>query len=576
MWERIFSIPGLDERYTSDVLYSPDGKSLAVGTAIGEDYRIQLLDPKNGESRGELKGHTWKPWTLQFNSSGDRLYSAGWDGVIRVWDLAKKEQIRVENSERASGVCTMSPDGKTLAFADDAGAVHLVDSQTGARQRTFDLPDVVFNQLVYSSDGTKLAGGGSNPTDVQVYVWDAATGAQLHHWQWPKGRDVHSTVESLSLSADAGRLAAAVFRQSKCYVFDLPSDKQIAELPHRQVYGLSLHPDGQLLATAGWDRTIRIWNCDDGNCLKELQVGNNKQGDTRMYGVVFSPDKQRLAALRMDRAVGVYDTELNPLFEFDIKHNAVFGSFQFSKNGLWIAVGAMDGTVSIFDASSGELLWDRAKHDSYVYNVEFGPEDRTLLTGADDGVDYLWDLNSEITDVPVNWTDLAQNVVGPDAMVAFAAFQFLAEHPDEALGPIRDVVEAEFSKIIPADDTQIEPLLSALGSDSAASREAAAQQLTSLGISVIADIDRAVSDVGEDQQDSERTRLLKSIQVDIHKKLWQLQRAFYLVAVLDNSDAEGTLDKWFEASPNVAIKKQVFLAKKYREKWHRRVSGERQ
>ena len=76
VWEQVFSKPGQDERYTTDVRFSPDGNSIAVGTAIGEDQRIQILNPKNGEITGALTGHTWKPWCVRFTSDCKQLYSS--------------------------------------------------------------------------------------------------------------------------------------------------------------------------------------------------------------------------------------------------------------------------------------------------------------------------------------------------------------------------------------------------------------------------------------------------------------------------------------------------------------------
>jgi len=80
---------------------------------------LERIDPKNGEDTGELEGHTAKPWCVRFTSDGKQLFSAGWDSVVRRWDLAKMEQIRIEGVERAGSVSAVSPDGKMMAHSSD-------------------------------------------------------------------------------------------------------------------------------------------------------------------------------------------------------------------------------------------------------------------------------------------------------------------------------------------------------------------------------------------------------------------------------------------------------------------------
>ena len=171
-----------------------------------------------------------------------------------------------------------SPDGQTLAYEDDSGAIRLVDAEHGTERRTLALPGTEYSQLVFSPDGRRLAGGGTSGDQVHVAVWDVPSGELLHRWDWPKGRDPHSTVESLGFTPDGSRLAAAVFRQSAAYVWDLTTGQQIARLAHNQVYGLSFSPDGKTLVTAGWDSIIRFWETDTGNIRPRGQSRRSCQG----------------------------------------------------------------------------------------------------------------------------------------------------------------------------------------------------------------------------------------------------------------------------------------------------------
>lgn len=460
VWKRVFSVPGMDERYTTDIQVSPNADLVAVGTAIGEDQRIQLLDSKTGESVGALKGHTWKPWCLQFTADGRQLFSTGWDCVIRRWDIEKREQIRIENSQRASSVCAMAPDGRSIAFCDDSGSLHIVDIASGKKLKTFAIKDTTFGQVIYSQDCQRLAAGGSSKNDIHVYVWNLVSGEILHHWEWPKGRDTHSNVEALSFSRDANRLVAAVFRQSACYVFDLLTDKQLGKVRHGMVYGACMSLDGNQFVSAGWDKNIRLWDCETGEALKTVEVAdaNNARAETRMYGVLYSPDGKSIASLEMGGHVRTWNLELEPINTFSIKSRPVYGSFNYSRNGLWLGVGQMNGEVNVYDVHTGDVVWDLAKHAKSIYNVDFGADDRTLLTGGEDGVCYLWDLNAAANKKSYDFEKLAKDLVGESPRDAFNAYQCLAAEPDQALPAIQTAIASTFANWGEPDDEKLAEL----------------------------------------------------------------------------------------------------------------------
>lgn len=576
VWERVFSPPGRDERYTTDVYFSPLENLLAVGTAIGEDQRIHLLDPANGETVGTLTGHTWKPWRVNFSSDGKRLYSTGWDGVIRVWDVQQRAQIRAENSERASSVCTLTQDGRLLAYGDDSGKIHVVDSQSGNKLRTIHVEGFSFAQLAFAADNKTLAAGGSATASIAVFVWNLEQDEPLHRWEWPKGRDVHASITSMSLTPDGKRLAAAVFRQSKCFVFDLPSNRQVAELSHRRLYGLGMHPDGEQLVTAGWDSMVRVWSVNTGEVTHERKHELLQKGDTRMYGVKFSPDQQRIATLNMSGSVSILDLELNALREITLSRSPVYDCFAFSKNGLWLAVGEMGGGATVVDVHSGEQLWVHKCHDNSIYNIEFGPDDRTLLTGGSDGVNYVWDLSQTAKSAEADANDIAANLWSTDGRSAFDAFQYLASRPEVALPAVVASVEQQFATFDSANQDRIDDMIQQFERDEALG-EADWNQLAQVGLGTVFAIERVLSDKFAAFEDSDpRVKNLQTLREQLDRRVWALGRAFYLVAIMDSPEAEKQLQKWLSSSPKLNIKKQAFLAKKYRDLWHSRMEAGRE
>lgn len=573
VWERIFSPAGLDERYTTDISFSPTENLLAVGTAIGEDHRIHLLDPANGETVGTLTGHTWKPWRVNFSSDGKRLFSTGWDGVIRVWDVERREQVRIGNSERASSVCTLTQDGRLLAYGDDSGKVHVVESQTGKKLRTIDVNGYNFSQMAFAADNKTLAAGGSSSASIAIFVWNLDQEDPIHRWEWPKGRDVHSSVTSLSLTPDAKRLAVAVFRQSKCFVFDLPSNRQVAELDHPSVYGLGLHTDGQQLVTAGWDSKVRVWNVDTGEVSQERNHELLEKGENRMYGVKFSPDEQRIAALNMSGSVSILDLELNSIRQIPIEERPVYDCFAFSKNGLWVAVGQMGGNATVIDVQSGEQLWLQQCHRGHIYNIEFGPDDRTLLTGGEDGVNYVWDLNRTPKTPDVDCAEIAGRLFRDDGRAAFDAFQYLATRPAEALPAIVARVEEQFATFNTEDRETIDRMVQRFERKDALEK-AESSQLSELGLGTIFAIEQVVSEkLATLEEDDPRLQNLSLLREQLNRRVWAIGRAFYLVAILETTEAQQQLQSWVANSPKLNLKKQAFMAKKYRDLWHSRVES---
>src|SRR5262249_44564049 len=117
------------ENYTSAVAISPDGKLVA---ACATDNLIHLWDMAGDKKVGQLNGSGWNPRGLAFASNGKMLYSTGWDGVVRRWDIEKRKQIPLPGGVVHGGeIATASPDGKMLAYQDNAGVIRIADARSG-------------------------------------------------------------------------------------------------------------------------------------------------------------------------------------------------------------------------------------------------------------------------------------------------------------------------------------------------------------------------------------------------------------------------------------------------------------
>ncbi|MGW2225621.1 nSTAND1 domain-containing NTPase [Streptomyces formicae] len=155
-------------------------------------------------------------------------------------------------------------------------------------------------------------------------------------------------------------------------------------------------PDGHTLATASDDGTVRLWNVRDP--LHPRLLGSPVAGHGgAIYLVAFSPDGRTLASAHDDHTVrlwNVADPRRPKALAALTGHSAAVRSVAFSPDGRTLAAGGDNGTVRLWDTADprrpkpvNKVL---AAHTSTVHSVAFSPDGRTLATGSSDNTIRLW------------------------------------------------------------------------------------------------------------------------------------------------------------------------------------------
>ncbi|MFI1681905.1 hypothetical protein [Streptomyces sp. NPDC020607] len=157
-------------------------------------------------------------------------------------------------------------------------------------------------------------------------------------------------------------------------------------------------PDGNTLASASDDGTIRLWNVRDPRHPRLLGSPVTGQGGA-IYLLAFSPDGKTLAAANEDKAVRLWDVD-RPREPKRIAtlpgHTQAVRSVAFSHDGRTLAAGGDDGTIHLWNTddperpeSVGTVL---RGHSTTVHSVAFSPDDNTLASGGADNTIRLWDV----------------------------------------------------------------------------------------------------------------------------------------------------------------------------------------
>ena len=150
------------------------------------------------------------------------------------------------------------------------------------------------------------------------------------------------------------------------------------------VWDVAFSPDGRLLASAGYDRTVRLWDPATGSRLRTL-TGHTSD----VSGVAFSPDG-RLLATATGSAVRLWDPATGEPRRTLTGHTGGVSGMAFSPDGRLLATASGDKTVRLWDPATGKPRRTLTGHTEGVNGVAFSPDGRLLATASGPAV-WLWD-----------------------------------------------------------------------------------------------------------------------------------------------------------------------------------------
>jgi WD40 repeat protein len=294
-----------------------------------EDVGRRQLDasPKKQNTRVDLYGDPLPPGavarlgTLRFRVSGPvtclafspngKILASASSQLVHLWEVASGKVVA--KFPQAANAVTFSPDGKILAAGGLNGVVVLWNVFTKTQIKTFQADSNV-HTLVFSSSGKLVAAACRD----EIHCWEIATGKSLEPrkengikctsyfmqehlgkksevelWQGVLGKETFHLLRIPSgrcpaaLSNDGTKLAASN-RVDFIYLWETTGRKSHLRLKAR-ASALAFSPDGQILATGG--DNILLWDTGTGNAVKKLpgHVLFNSS-------LAFSPDGKILAS----------------------------------------------------------------------------------------------------------------------------------------------------------------------------------------------------------------------------------------------------------------------------------------
>ncbi|MGH2641468.1 MAG: hypothetical protein ACRDGO_07195, partial [Actinomycetota bacterium] len=235
----------------------------------------------------------------------------------------------------------------------------------------------------WSPDGVFVTEGPENTGTIDLR--DATTGRSVRSWTGHENSDVND----VQFSPD-GSLLATAGDDGLLKVWDPDTGEEIARVAGTSgAVGQSFDASGGLVAAA-WpdDGTVRVAEAATGRVVRTLD-----RLDTFAFDTALSPDGSRLAVASADvDSVPVFDVRTGDLLLELPRHLHSVNSVSWSPDGRWIATGAGDSSVRVWDAATGTLEERLVGHAGVVSTVDWSPDSQRIVSGGSDGTARVWAL----------------------------------------------------------------------------------------------------------------------------------------------------------------------------------------
>ena len=315
-------------------------------------------------------------------NNSNYLVSIKDETIVELRSKSDNQLINSYSHQAPVNSVNISSDGKLIATATFDGKINIW-SKEGILQQTLNghIGKVLNVRFIPSKekDSYKLISSGVDKT-VRIWqifnrygnrkeiIYSVATSPNSNNYAAVNG---NSEIEIWRRNSDGTQKLIRTFKGSK----DTISQIQYS-------------PDGKLIASAGWDKTVKLWDAENGKSIDILK--GHKDG---VNSIAFSPDGQTLVSGSEDKTIKIWSITNKPkLIKTLTGHTDSIKAVAISPDGKLIASAGYDNTIKLWSIA-GELLQTINAHKLAITSLAFTPDSQTLASASWDNTVKLWSID---------------------------------------------------------------------------------------------------------------------------------------------------------------------------------------
>ncbi|KAF5273393.1 hypothetical protein FQA39_LY07410 [Lamprigera yunnana] len=369
------SMPGHAEAVIS-VSFSPNGKHLASGSG---DTTVRFWDLSTQSPHYTCKGH--RNWVLciSWSPNSMKLASACKNGQIIIWDPETGKQIgktMTGHKQWITSICWepyhCNPECRLFATSSKDGDIRIWDSI---------LCQILRILTGHTKSVTVVKWGGSGllytaSQDRTVRVWRSSDGVLCRvlegHAHW---------VNTLALNTDY-TLRIGPFYPSNPHKSSAVVDHKFAEERYRDI----VKSNGERLVSGSDDFTLFLWNPEQEKKPLARLTGHQQL----INDVKFSPDGRILASASFDKSIKLWEARTGKFICTLRGHVQAVYMISFSVDSRLMVSGSADSTLKLWNLKTKKLEYDLPGHADEVYAVDWSTNGIFVASGGKDKVLKLW------------------------------------------------------------------------------------------------------------------------------------------------------------------------------------------